>query len=394
MLLMISFIAESLRVQHHIGLMIDPDLNQKTDGGTMLDEFSLTEVSRSSSGDLFVPRSLPVGRPVTVASPPAASQGGRSTTAPSVGAHPRRANGAVMPTVAGSPGTIAGDFVTALALLDAMLGVSRQPGSEETVRTHVPRRAQPPRLMAEKPPDTKSPLNLIPFLQRDVPAEQQPAVELKQLQRQPFYNWAKDDEGYRDKLFALYRFITLFASLPIAYVTYNRLPFELPQLLLSANIGTFAVMLAFVARLRVGYGFVSQRLREKETYFEAQQRGLIFRKDRETVLRDRLTEESQVAPALKRIDASLAALFVALFLTLGSGEALTIIEGEAGPATLKTVIGSDAQDYTNRLKGDASFAKREQERALRRGDADGTGVKPVYCDSRYYKIIAGGGGCD
>jgi len=45
---------------------------------------------------------------------------------------------------------------------------------------------------------------------------------------------------------------------------------------------------------------------------------------------------------------------------------------------------------TNRLRGDDEFAKIQQERALRKGDPDGTGVKPGYCDSRYYKILAGG----
>eukprot|EP00966_Prymnesium_polylepis_P238104 5506139-Prymnesium_polylepis.2 len=73
----------------------------------------------------------------------------------------------------------------------------------------------------------------------------------------------------------------LFISLPIAYTTYNVLPNELPQIFLAANIGTFGAMLPFVLRLRVGWGFVSERLREKETYFEAQQRGLFARKDKE-----------------------------------------------------------------------------------------------------------------
>ena len=54
------------------------------------------------------------------------------------------------------------------------------------------------------------------------------------------------------------------------------------QLLLSANIGTVAVMIPFVLRLRVGWAFVSTRLKEKASYYEAQQRGLLARKDRET----------------------------------------------------------------------------------------------------------------
>ena len=36
--------------------------------------------------------------------------------------------------------------------------------------------------------------------------------------------------------------------------------------------------------------------------------------------------------------------------------------------------------------------EREQKRAQRKMNEDGTGVRPVYCDSRYYKILAGGNG--
>ena len=74
------------------------------------------------------------------------------------------------------------------------------------------------------------------------------------------------------------------ASDPIAFVTYNSLPNEIPQLLLSANIGTSAALLPFVIRLRVGWGFVSKRLRDKAIYYEAQQSGLIKRKDKEVGL--------------------------------------------------------------------------------------------------------------
>lgn len=184
----------------------------------------------------------------------------------------------------------------------------------------------------------------------------------------------------------------LFLSLPISYTTYNQLPFELPQLLLAANLGTCAVLLVFVLRLRLGWGFVSSRLRARATYFEANERGNVARKDRETSLRDRLLEQDEVQPALKRIDTSLAAIAAALVLTLASGEAITAVEGENGPSTLKTLYGEDSRRFENRLRGDDEFALREQTRARRKADQDGNGVKPVYCDSRYYKILAGGNG--
>ena len=97
-------------------------------------------------------------------------------------------------------------------------------------------------------------------------------------------------------------------------------------------------------------------------------------------------------PCLRRIDASLFACFAALFVTLASAEAVTVLEGENGPSTLKTLSGDAAIDYTNRLRGDDAFAAREQARAQRKADENGEGVKPAYCDSRYYKILAGGNG--
>ena len=48
--------------------------------------------------------------------------------------------------------------------------------------------------------------------------------------------------------------------------------------------------------------------------------------------------------------------------------------------------------YTNRLRFDNDFARREQQRAQRKMAPDGSGGKPVYCDSRYYRILAGGNG--
>ena len=92
----------------------------------------------------------------------------------------------------------------------------------------------------------------------------------------------------------MYQFIMLFISLPVSYATFDQLPNELPQLFLAANIGTFAVMLPFIARLRVGWGYVSERLKERKTYYEANQRGLFATKDREMQLRDRLIQQQEV----------------------------------------------------------------------------------------------------
>jgi len=239
--------------------------------------------------------------------------------------------------------------------------------------------------------DTKKGGFSLPFFASDVPEEQQPVQELQALRSQAFYDWPElKDGGYKNKLVNLYAAIMLLISLPVSYTTFHQLPFELPQLIIAANIGTLAVMIPFVLRLRVGWASVSQRLKENTFYYESQQRGLFAKKDRETSGRDRLIQREQVAPVLRRIDVSTAAITFALFLTLISAQVVTIAEGENGPTSLKTIYGNDALRYTNRLRGDDTFAREAQEKALRKGDPDGTGVKPGYCDSRYYRILAGG----
>ena len=233
----------------------------------------------------------------------------------------------------------------------------------------------------------------IPFFNAaSMPEDQQPVVALQELRGQPFLEWATDDE-YEKKLFGLWSNVMLFLSLPIAYTTFNQLPFELPQLFLAANIGTlFWVMLPFVVRQRLSWGFVSKRLRERELYYEQNERGFFARKESAELLRDRLLDKDEVRPALRRIDKSLLTVAAYLVLSLFSAQAVTVIEGDAGPSTLKTLSGQSSIDYTNRLRRDPQFAAQEQERARRKASTPGSeeGLKPVYCDSRYYKILAGG----
>ena len=47
-----------------------------------------------------------------------------------------------------------------------------------------------------------------------------------------------------------------------------------------------------------------------------------------------------MAPVLRRIDFSTAAITFALFLTLVTAQVVTIAEGENGPTTLKTIYGA------------------------------------------------------
>ncbi len=271
-------------------------------------------------------------------------------------------------------------------ILMSLSAISFQPIALRGVAPRLPRVPVAPRLAAEG--DTrKEPL---PFLQQGVPEDQQPAIELRNMLREPFYDWA-DDESFTRKLGYMYAALSV-VSLPVAYSTYSVLPNELPQLLLSANIGTLCVMLLFVARLRSGWGAVSQRLRDPSIYYEAQQTGNLATKDRETLMRDRLIERTRVSPVLRRIDSKIIAIVAVLVLSAAAGEGLAALLGESGPATPKTLYGNEALAFTEQLKKDDVLAYREQQRAQARARDDGSGVLPTYCGSRYYKILAGGNG--
>lgn len=225
----------------------------------------------------------------------------------------------------------------------------------------------------------------IPFFQKDVPEFQQPLVQLAEIRSQRFFDWADDDEKLKEKLINLYLGIMVFASLPISFVTFHELPRELPNLFAAANIGTFTLMLAFVLRLRVGWGFVSKRLEEKTTYYEAQGRGLVGRKEKETLLRDRLVREQEVLPRTRRLALATFALTGAVGASVVAGDAISALNPVF---TVKPFIGDDARALEERFKNDNEFAAVQQRRALERGNN-----KPTYCDDRYRKILAGGGNC-
>merc|ERR1712232_709255 len=179
----------------------------------------------------------------------------------------------------------------------------------------------------------------------------------------------------------------LFISLPVSYITFPNLPNELPNLLVAANMGTFPVMILFVLRLRFGWGYVSQRLKEKKTYVEKQQRGFEITKDAETSMRDRLIEKNEVSPIVRRLTLATLILSASSVASVVAGEAVVALQGDNGIYTPKPLLGDEALRFNNRLKGDNEFAAEQQRRAQSRSN------KPVYCDDRYSKIIAGGGNC-
>ena len=238
------------------------------------------------------------------------------------------------------------------------------------------RRAAAPHLLAAGNDDDPR-----PFLQSDVPLPQQPTQELQELRREPFMDWPTSAD-YTQKVSVLAAVLVALLGAPIALTTYGDLPAQLPQAALAACVGGAVPLLAFVLRLRVGWAYVSRRLTDRLTYFEVRGQSRTSEKDDEALMRDRLIEQSEVQPALRAVDGSLAPIaggLLAAALALG---ALTSLAGDPNEQYTAS--------YLSRLQSDDGAAAAEQRRAAQQ-------QRPAYCGSRYYKALAGGeagGVCD
>jgi hypothetical protein len=111
----------------------------------------------------------------------------------------------------------------------------------------------------------------------------------------------------------------------------------------------------------------------------------------QTAARDRLVADTQLKPIVDRLTKSILTISVSAVIGIAGLNGLALALGESGPMVPKVLVGEDAISFNNRLRSDEQFAAREQARARQKADR-GLEVKPGYCDSRYYKILAGGNG--
>ena len=226
-----------------------------------------------------------------------------------------------------------------------------------------------------------------PFQQAEVPAGMQPVVEMRELRNEPFFEWPELPMTHYTQRLSYVWFAFFLLSLAIAAETYGDIGgiVAVGATLLAANVGAVGALLAFVVRLRIGWGYVSSRLLDTETYYEEMtardgRRANVATKDRETRTRDRLLDEYEVRPVLRRVDMTAAALLGTLVVSAG------LLSQLATDPSSHTVD----EGYLSTLKGNDAVAASDQLRAQQRriGDIEGT---PLDCDSRW---DAGGAGCD
>jgi hypothetical protein len=182
-----------------------------------------------------------------------------------------------------------------------------------------PKLSRPPRETSRP----KQPQSKVALLDDQTPVSQQPAQEFEDLKAAPMYSWGQlEDSAFAKRLAVLYGTVFLVVSLPIALTTYQ-FPAEVLPALLSANIGTLALIAVLMVRLAVGWSYIGDRLTKDVGYYEDSgwYDGYMSVKPPEISNRDRLLFDLEVQPAVERVKkftGGAGTALVASMLLLGS----------------------------------------------------------------------------
>lgn len=213
-----------------------------------------------------------------------------------------------------------------------------------------------------------------------VPENQRPVNEFLDVTNQPMFGWAsleRGNKGLLTRLAILYSVTFATVCYPIAGATFTEEGYLL-QKLAAANVGAILIVLVALVRIFSGWSYVGSRLTcniieyEESGWYD----GDFERKNSAEKMRDEMLYEDQVKPVVDRLKVfSLAfgALWIASCVAYNASLAVKPKFNEYNPAMLERLR------YDEKLADVA--AKQSQGR-------------PTYCDSRYYKAVAGSGtGC-
>lgn len=213
-----------------------------------------------------------------------------------------------------------------------------------------------------------------------VPEGQRPVNEYLDMKRAPLFGWGSNDVGLNGLLIRLgivYAAVFVLVGFPISGATYTQDGYLL-QKIAAANVGTIGFEVAVLVRIYSGWGYVGDRLKSK--YIEYEETGWydgnVEPKTEAELKRDKFLYQSDVQPAvdrLKLVTLGAAGLFVASCVGLNVANSIKPTFQSYDPRVLEMVQKDD------------KFANRA---------AKASNGRPTYCDSRYYRAVAGGGqGC-
>lgn len=211
-----------------------------------------------------------------------------------------------------------------------------------------------------------------------VPEGQRPVNEYLDLLRQPLFGWASEESGNKGlliRLLAVYGVVFAAVCYPISGATFTQEGFLL-QKIAASNVGALLLLLVLMVRLYSGWGYVGARLQSKNIEFEETgwYDGDVEEKTEEEKKRDQFLYQSNVKPVedrLKMFTLAIGGLWVASCICFNVALAAKPVFDEYDPAMLERLR------YDEKLAGVA---------------AEQSYGKPTYCDSRYYRAVAGGQG--
>jgi len=214
-----------------------------------------------------------------------------------------------------------------------------------------------------------------------VPEGQRPANEYLDLISAPLFDWADEESGSKGlllRLVALYGVSFGTVCWPISGATFTEDGY-LWHKLCASNVGSLGVIVFLLIRLYTGWGYIGTRLTSKTIEYEETgwYDGEIEDKTKPEIARDLLLYRANVLPVKERLKTFTLA---AGALWLVSCVALNLVYQS------KPLFNEYDPDMLNKLTGDEKVAKVAQQQSNGR---------PTYCDSRYYRAVAGGGqGCN
>lgn len=146
-----------------------------------------------------------------------------------------------------------------------------------------------------------------------VPPEQLPLNEYEELQASRFFRWATLElQPYLQKMLWIWASSWTIAA-PVAAASFP--PAKFPtKFLLTSSLGAILFLCLALARLYLGWAYVSSRLADTAVFYEESgwYDGQSWRKPVEVLTRDRLIVSYQIQPLLKRMQLTFALLAAVL----------------------------------------------------------------------------------
>lgn len=214
-----------------------------------------------------------------------------------------------------------------------------------------------------------------------VPEAQRPVNEYLDVTSQPLFGWASNESGSAGlllRLGILYGVVFGAVCWPISGQTYTGDDFML-QRLASSNVGDLLFIIFVLIRIYSGWGYLGSRLKSKVVEYEESgwYDGDFELKGKTELQRDKFLYTQEVKPVIDRLKTFIfasAGLWIVSIGGLNLAVRAKPLFNEYDPAMLEQV------QYDEKLANKAAL------------NSDG---RPTYCNSRYYRAVAGGGqGCD